>query len=233
MRVKFILLLWLFISTLASAQSDSIVVVRHFNESELSDYKSDSDYNYDREKAKRSFTWWDKFKRWFADKFFKSLFGESDASERWILYLLLAIVIIYVILRFLKADLSSLLSTRKNKQQELTYEDVSSNIQQVDFDLLIQKAIKDRQFDLSVRFMYLKSLRLLSDKNLIDWQPDKTNIEYLYDLNVKPTLQDKFRSISLFFDYTFYGDFDLSEDLFYKLKPTFDNFYTSVNELNA
>ncbi|MDW8333553.1 MAG: DUF4129 domain-containing protein [Bacteroidia bacterium] len=79
----------------------------------------------------------------------------------------------------------------------------------VDFDRLIAQAVAERKYRWAVRYLYLKTLRLLSDGGLIVFQADKTNRQYEKEL--EEPLRSKFRELTRRFDYAWYGRREVTE----------------------
>jgi hypothetical protein len=63
---------------------------------------------------------------------------------------------------------------------------------------------------------------------MIDFRPNKTNIDYFAELAPKKAIQKQFGEISLAFEYVYYGDFLLNKSRFEKINNEFDKFYTKI-----
>jgi hypothetical protein len=70
--------------------------------------------------------------------------------------------------------------------------------------------------------LYLQNLKILTDKDLIAWQPNKTNRDYQYELI--PALQQTFKHITDVFEYAWYGQLHVSANDFAELKEDVLNF---------
>ncbi|MEI7487385.1 MAG: hypothetical protein WCJ72_08235 [Chryseobacterium sp.] len=53
-------------------------------------------------------------------------------------------------------------------------------------------------------------LKKLSDKKSINWNPEKTNKDYVTELKV-PNLKNEFSNLSYIFEYVWYGEFSIDE----------------------
>jgi hypothetical protein len=61
----------------------------------------------------------------------------------------------------------------------------------------------------------LQLLKQLSDSQLIDWQPDKTNQTYLRELATqRPNLRAPFAELTRQFEYVWYGELPLQRPLY-------------------
>jgi hypothetical protein len=114
------------------------------------------------------------------------------------------------------SDLST--SAKRNAYVSLSEEE--HIIKNEDIQALIQNALADKNYRLAVRYSYLYSLQLLSKKELIDWQLQKTNHDYLTEIK-KPDLQNSFSKITRIYDYIWYGDFTIDELKYKKAETVF------------
>ena len=109
--------------------------------------------------------------------------------------------------------MSSVFKTEERAIEGFNY--VEENIEQVDFDKLIKQALKDNNYRLATRYMYLKSLKVLANKKTIDWHYDKTNTDYLNEIK-DSKVKALFKRISYIYDYVWYGEFPIDEESFNK-----------------
>ena len=93
----------------------------------------------------------------------------------------------------------------------------------MDFDRLIAEATAARAYRRAVRLLYLKTLKTLAADNLIDWQRDKTNHEYIAELR-QPALRSSFAELTFLFEYIWYGDFPVDEGVFDRARSRFTQF---------
>lgn len=137
-----------------------------------------------------------------------------------IVYGILGIIVLYLLIKFLLQNpVSSVFKTEDRAIEGFTY--VEENIEQVDFDKLIKQALKDNNYRLATRYMYLKSLKVLANKKTIEWHYDKTNTDYLNEIK-DSKLKALFKRISYIYDYVWYGEFPIDEDSFNKNKNDFN-----------
>ena len=107
------------------------------------------------------------------------------------------------------------------------YEDVEKNIHLVDFEKLIKETLKSGEQRLSIRYYYLWLLKKMSDKNMIEWDIEKTNSDYLYELK-EPLFKSDFEYVSYLYNYIWYGEFELDEPTFEKAKSVFEKIIKSI-----
>lgn len=101
--------------------------------------------------------------------------------------------------------------------------DEVENIHVIQFEKEIKQAIERGDFRQAVRFLYLQSLKDLTDKGLIDWQPGKTNKIYLQELRAS-SLKEDFTELTGQFEYIWYGGFSIAAADFVPLQDRFHSF---------
>ena len=97
---------------------------------------------------------------------------------------------------------------------------------QNDFDGLIAAAVHEGNYRLAIRYHFIKALQLLRDKNFIQYQADKTNSRYVYEL---PThLRSPFSKLVLPYEYAWYGHFEITALQYESLRATYESFYQTI-----
>lgn len=99
----------------------------------------------------------------------------------------------------------------------------TDNIFEINYQKEIDKAVGKGNYRFAVRLMFLRLLRNLSEKNVIQYKPDRTNFDYLLQLHPTKHYPDFFR-ITRNYEYSWYGQFDIDWDKFSLIKSDFDNF---------
>ena len=107
-------------------------------------------------------------------------------------------------------------------------EEVASPLEE-DLDQELQKALAAKDHRLSVRYLYLKTLRLLNGRELIKYHIQATNREYVRQLSGS-ALGDPFRFLTGAYERVWYGEFSLNDGQFEKLYPYFLNFNKSIGQ---
>lgn len=202
------------------------VILRAFDQQKIKDYTSLKDFQYEEQLALNT-SWWDRFWRWIWELINSTL--ENKYAGGFIKYLLIAIVvalIIFLVVKFMGLDLKILAG--KSKRVEVPYDESIENIHEINFNEEIDKAILQGNYRLAVRLLYLRSLKVLSDGELINWQPEKTNQAYIDEL-IDEERRRNFKVLTLQFEYIWYGDFSIEKESFKALKGNFDRF--NVNSL--
>ncbi len=93
----------------------------------------------------------------------------------------------------------------------------------------IDKATAAGNYRLAVRLMFLRLLKHLADKNIIQYKPDRTDFDYLIQLRSTKYYPEFFRLVRTY-EYSWYGKFDVSPETFAQIKTNFENFDPTMNK---
>ncbi|MDL2303380.1 hypothetical protein LJC28_03195 [Dysgonomonas sp. OttesenSCG-928-D17] len=219
----------------SAAQADSIpipqveqaaepVEFRVPDKTKIEEFQKDSRFNYER--VEKQASWWDRLLGKII-YFFARLFGETIGSgiPSMVVILVIILALSLITLKLLGVDYKSILSKKKVDTSEIDI--YSENVHDMDFDTLIANALKNRDYRLVIRFLYLKSLKSLSDKEIIEWKANKTNYSYQYEIE-NSALRSKFLEATLIFDYVWYGEFSLDEQQFSDVYSRMDSFNKTI-----
>ena len=106
----------------------------------------------------------------------------------------------------------------------LKSEEISEqNIFAIDYHREIERAIQAANYRLAIRFMFLRLLADLSREGIIHYKQEKTNFDYLSQLNATVYYNDFFR-LTRNYEFAWYGKFDISPETFTIIKNEFENF---------
>ncbi len=224
-------LIWIFFCTditafqIQSADSSS-VDLRLVQESDLQAYQNDPDFNYERE-IKDSDPWIFRFLEWI-DRVLSKIFGNyyGDLSLRLFLIFLFVVALGLLLNALFKGNLSAAF-TSKNASKKISIDLDNQHIDSVDLDAMLNKAIKDQNFRLAARYLYLKVLQSLNESEVINWTSDKTNHEYLSEIS-NSSIRSLFSKLTLYYDYTEYGDFDIDASRFEKMKDAYSRLLQKI-----
>jgi len=124
---------------------------------------------------------------------------------------------------FLSTSNIQLFRKTRKQSEEVIQEENTDNIFEINFEKEIQKAADAKNYRVAVRLMYLRTLKDLSNRNLINYVHTKTNSDYLLQLAGTVYYKAFFR-LTRTFDYTWYGQFKVSEDSFTIIQNDFSSF---------
>jgi hypothetical protein len=150
----------------------------------------------------------------------------STSSGRVVVYIVTAIIVGFIIFFILKSTaFKAFLSNRKVVGDDIPEE--YENIHDMDFDSLLSDAIAMKDYRRGVRLLFLSALKILSDRELIRWEQGKTNHEYMTEIK-QAELVDGFNQMSYYFDYAWYGDFQVTEETFNRVQGIFSIWKTKI-----
>jgi hypothetical protein len=95
------------------------------------------------------------------------------------------------------------------------------NIHEIDFDKDIRDAEKDGDYRRAIRLLFLKVLKNLSDAELIYWDPNKTNHQYLYELKGTNIYSPFVQCVNIF-DRVWYGEWEIDQTYYSANKDQFE-----------
>jgi len=169
-----------------------------------------------------------------ADKKHKSASIPSSSSNSFlnsfpvkIFFWLIAIFFIGFILYklFFKGGLFTK-GNRKHGDEPVAEEPEKLN-EYTTYNELIHEAELKNDYNLAIRYLYLQSLKKLSDRELILFSPDKTNKFYVQELSGNAS-QSEFASLTLNYEYVWYGKFALNRYRYQQLKQEFISFNKKI-----
>lgn len=99
----------------------------------------------------------------------------------------------------------------------------ADNIFEINYSRDIAKATAEGNYRLAVRLLFLQLLKNLSEKEIIHYKQDRTNFDYLLQLQQSAYYSDFFR-LARNYEYAWYGKFDMSKETFSAVKKDFENF---------
>ncbi|GAA3942011.1 DUF4129 domain-containing protein [Chitinophaga oryziterrae] len=147
-------------------------------------------------------------------------------SFYWILIILIVLVLAFILYNYLKGQGYIL----GRKSTSIDDEIVALSEEELDlrtYEKQVQAAIAAGKLRLAVRLLYLQTLRLLSDKELIVFSKEKTNAAYLRAM-AQTTWYKSFANLTLDYEYIWYGEIPVNEAQFETIHRHFNQF---MNEL--
>lgn len=150
----------------------------------------------------------------------------SAPLTKIIFWTLAALLIVFIIVKLFFAEGFFLRRSATNfvkpLEEEEKYDPVS-----IDYSRLLKQAISNKDYRLATRYLYLQSLQQLIIAGAIIYSQDKTNYQYLMEINNQPYRQE-FSLLTLHYEYAWYGDFLMNEAGFTALQKKFTSFNKQV-----
>ena len=115
----------------------------------------------------------------------------------------------------------------KNREHSVILSEEENIIKNEDIQQLIKEAVAQKNYRLAIRYYYLGILKLLTEKDFIEWQLQKTNSDYLAEIN-NDDIKLNFSKITWLYDYIWYGDFAIDENGYSRAERSFLELQTKL-----
>lgn len=209
----------------AVAVDSSIRAVQAFPSHFQDQYREDEEFNYERDKTDTTF-----WKRLMAklERLLRKMMGltpDYHISEYGPLIVkiiagIILLVAIYFIVRLVMNHSGRWVFQKKNDEISIDINNTEQLIEEADFAKLIAEYERLGDTRQSIRLHYLWLLKDLKLRAVIDWHPDKTNADYMYEIK-EGELRQEFSYLSYLFNYIWYGEFSISNDEYQSAKAAF------------
>lgn len=200
-------------------------------ETDFQEKYNSADFDYNEKPKEKS--GWQKFLEWLARILRNSETTNSEPSNNffgYLFYFVCGLIVLFVIIFIVKNIVNnegSWFFGRNSNKNIVDSIDIETDIKNVDFRSLIDKTIASKNYRLAIRYYYLWVLKKMSDNEIIVWDIEKTNSDYLYEIK-NETTKNEFSYLSYIYNYIWYGAFEIDADAFLKAKDTFEK---SINKL--
>lgn len=216
--VRASLLMLLLICLTTNAEDQTTAVKRKFDEKKLEQLKNDNELKY--EVASQGISFWTRLRIWLQQLIAEVIHTATTTDWTRILILVLIIIaLLYIVMRVLQIDTVKIFYRNSSVAPPSAHVE---DIHAVDLDALLNEALRMQDYRLAIRIRFLQALKLLSDRGLIQWEPGKTTREYLAELR-SPELRSYLGNINRYFEYTWYGNFAATHELYQKVSNAFQN----------
>lgn len=209
-----------------SSISNNINVEELEFESGFQEKYTDKEFVYETVLKETKTSAWERFKRAFRDFLYRLFdFGGSKKSfSGWELFFkiiiyLIILFAIYQIVRLLIKKEGQWIFSKKNKKI-IVSEIIEENIHTTNFKSLIEKAKKNKDYRITIRYYYLWLLKTWSNNQIIEWDLEKTNSDYYREIKQEDK-RENFKYLSYIYDYIWYGEFEIEENEFLKAEKVF------------
>ncbi|WP_135432220.1 DUF4129 domain-containing protein [Hymenobacter fodinae] len=209
-------------------------VLRRPSEQRLQELRSQREFQYvkpeeePKDPSMWSLIWW-RLSEWFR----KLLSGPGYENRgRYVVYCLFGLAFLYVLVRLLRLDFTTLFGRRALAAEPLPYESAIEDIHAVDFATALAEAEAAANYRLAVRLGYLQVLRHLAEQRLIDWQPEKTNHYYLQEL-AGTRWAAEFATLTRQFEYVWYGELPIAPEAYPALRESRQHFLHQLTRVAA
>lgn len=196
----------------------------------LDRFRADPDFAYDRE-LPPSPSFWDVVWHWISEQIIRPFFEATSETTRSVLfYGLLAALLLFALYKLFGADRQGVF--RRKDRATLDAVLAEEGLAAVDLAALTEQAVRDGRFREAVRLLYLRTLRLLSERGRIRWALDKTNREYAAELRGSD-LEGPFVTVTRLFDRAWYGHLPVDAADVEAARSQFQRFRDALGEACA
>ncbi len=229
MRIVFYIL-FILSQTILFAQNDSLVKyydksevqLRKITDKDLVQYKNNEDFDYRKEITEPE--------NYFAkiiNKIINFFFGNKSIFGKVLKYIIVALFFVFIIIRLLGFKANNLFYKNKSIDNIIPITENIDDINNIDIDTIINNAINNKDYKKATRYIFIKTLKLLSKKEIINWEINKTNRDYYYEISDK-NIKEQFVKLSQIFSYVWYGDFEINENIFLQFQQNFKKFFELI-----
>lgn len=134
----------------------------------------------------------------------------------WIVVVGVFLLILFLYLRTFTASAKRIRPTTDGETVML-----EENIFTINFDEAISKALTDNNYRMATRLLFLRLLRNMSEKRIINYGQDKTNMDYLFELT-NTRYAKEFMQATRTYEYVWYGGFVPGQQQFASIKNIID-----------
>ncbi len=207
----------------ASADHAEPVVLRAVADSDVANWEGDRAYEY----ANDPEYWrWPEYESRYSDRQAPRQTVLASRWFEWLILLLMGGVLLYAIVRIIVANRLQLFYRAPRRRMPVKPGEEEDALKD-DLDGQLMHFIQTKNYRQAVRFLYLKTLRVLNDRGLIRYRQEATNQEYWQEMRATPQ-GAPFRNLMVIYEKVWYGEFPLEEPLFGRLHQYFEDFYKSV-----
>ena len=168
---------------------------------------------------------------WYADHIFakkeakEKKTGPADPPLQWMnmtTFLVIVVLFLGILAWYLLQN--NIVGRKRSIISEKVNDDIGTeNIFEINYQKEIDKAISAGDYRLAIRLMFLRLLKNLSQKKIIEYKQERTNFDYLSQLYPTGYYNDFFR-LTRNYEYAWYGKFDVNRETFGIIKSEFENF---------
>ncbi len=211
----------------------SFIEKKSFDSTKLEEFKNSDDFVYEVKEEEPGI--FQRFWNWIkltVRNFLNYLFDDIDPAVgllrnilRIIPYIILAVGLFFIIKYFTNVKSRALLEGKNN--QIAQFADDEELLEREDLETLLSDSVNNHDYRSAIRFYYLIILKKLRDLEIIDWQQQKTNKDYIQELS-KKSYQEDFINTTNLYDFVWYGKFKIEEEEFLKASKNFQKLKNKI-----
>lgn len=136
--------------------------------------------------------------------------------------------LVFLIIRLLGGNTFKSNNAINRKEIGYSMAEIEENLHEADLEGFAKHALDKEDYKLAIRLYYLQILKILSQDKSIKWKRDKTNNQYIREMQLHPQFM-AFSSITRQFERVWYGDVEVKKREFEKLRPYFSAFLKKIS----
>lgn len=184
---------------------------RQFDRNEIERYRNQDKYDYDKAIVA--------YKPSPFINFILNFFAFFAQGIGLFILILIGLALLFLIFYFIsKSNYSKTIDD--TEIEDVVIQDLE-DIESLDLDLLLKEAIISNNFRLAIRIHYLKILKGLNEKKIIEWKNEKTNYDYIQEIKDQNLKSDLDR-VTYLYEYVWYGEVELTKSKFVLIEPEFN-----------
>lgn len=137
-----------------------------------------------------------------------------------ILFLLIGFLLAWLAVKFW--DAKGVFKKQSSKPESIADNDEIDVSNYLDYNELINHSVSNENYRLAIKYYFLQTLLMLSEKELIYKTAGKTNVEYLKEL--PDNLKSNFSTLIKQYNYVWYGKMNIEEETFSNFRNKFITF---------
>lgn len=145
-------------------------------------------------------------------------------------------ILLFIIIGALILWLAYVLIKNKKAPNQKVVIDVENDwnpevITKTELELRLEEAMLKEDYRECVRIYFTFILKELIRKSWISWKKEKTNYHYVLEMHKRENAAH-FNECVRVYDIVWYGEYQIDREIFELLKPTFENYYKSLDPVN-
>lgn len=145
-----------------------------------------------------------------------------------IAYLGVIALVVFILFKLLREPMGKPTVKLTKPSDDAVSEEVE-NIEELDTQSLLKKALAEGNFKLAIRLYYLDLLKKLNETGVIHWKKDKTNRDYLSEIFQRDYFYNDIRSLTLAYEVVWYGEHAMTRESLQAIIRDFETINQQIN----
>lgn len=154
-------------------------------------------------------------------------FSMNWAPVKYFVVALVIIAIAFVLFRIIIASMNSKNAEIKKSRVSIDYDSIDEHIHEIDLESLLDKNIREGNYNVAVRLQFLEVLKRLSHFNYIKWQKQKTNGEYLTETQSR-SFYSQLGQFARIYEYVWFGSHFIGKESFHEIQLQYKSLMNSI-----